>query len=189
MLGLSGAIILLSLGASLLLAFGYVSQIALCTPSNIPFCSRIIILSMRLHRNGDLGACYHARHERALALSRQSEQSRIVILGGVSASGTRSEAKAGAACLVEMDIHGVAIETEDRSRHTLENLLVYRERYPLKEAEMPVLDYQPLAHGALFIAGDRSWDRTSALCCRGEPNGRIEVSASHAVRSATDPLV
>jgi len=139
MLGLSGAIMLLSLGASLLLAFGYVLRIALRTPPDVPLPGRIIVLGMRLNRNGDLGACYHARLERALALSRQSGQSRIVILGGVTTPGTSSEAKAGAACLMEMGVSGDAIETEDRSRHTLENLLLYRERYPLGESEMPVL--------------------------------------------------
>src|ERR1700722_4423508 len=94
---------------------------------------------MRLNGNGDLGPCYQARLERAHALWRQSEHARIVILGGVTARGFRSEATAGAACLLEKGVRQEAIETEDRSRHTLENLVLYRERYPPGQAELTVL--------------------------------------------------
>jgi uncharacterized SAM-binding protein YcdF (DUF218 family) len=155
MLALSGAIILTSLGTSLLLALGYVLRIALRTPSDGPSPARIIVLGMRLNRNGDLRPCYRARLERALALWRQSERTRIVILGGVTTPGTRSEAKAGAACLLERGVRDDAIETEDRSRHTLENLLLYRERYPPGQAELPVLVTSRfhMARSSLLAAG------------------------------------
>lgn len=155
MLGLSGAIMLLSLGASLLLAFGYVLRIALRTPSTVPLSGRIVVLGMRLNRRGGLGTCYHARLERALALSRQSAQSRIVILGGITTPGTASEAKAGAACLVQKGVRRDAIETEDRSRHTLENLLQYREQYPPRETEIPMLITSRfhMARSSLLAAG------------------------------------
>jgi uncharacterized SAM-binding protein YcdF (DUF218 family) len=155
MLGLSGAIMLLSLGTSLLLALGYVLRIALRAPSDGPLPARIIVLGMRLNRNGDLGASYYARLERALALSRQSQQCHIVILGGVTTPGTRSEAKAGAACLMECGMREDVIETEDRSRHTLENLLLYRERYPIGETEQPVLITSRfhMARSSLMAAG------------------------------------
>jgi uncharacterized SAM-binding protein YcdF (DUF218 family) len=94
---------------------------------------------MRLNGSGDIGPCYQARLNRALALWRRSPHSQVVILGGVTTPGTRSEAIAGAACLREQGVPAEAIETEDRSRHTLENLLFYRERRSPDEAELPVL--------------------------------------------------
>ena len=139
MLGLSGAIMLLSLGTSFLLALAYVLQIALCTRPDESSPHRIIVLGMRLNGNGDLGPCYQARLERAYALWRQSERACIVILGGVTARGFRSEAMAGAACLLAKGVRQDVIETENRSRHTLENLLLYRERYPPGQAELAVL--------------------------------------------------
>ena len=139
MLGLSVAVMLLSLGTSLLLALGYVLRIAMRTPSDESPPARIIVLGMRLNRKGDLGPCYHVRLERAFALWRQSERSRIVILGGVTVPGIMSEAKAGAARLREWGVREDAIETEDHSRHTLENLFRYRKRYPSGGTELPVL--------------------------------------------------
>jgi uncharacterized SAM-binding protein YcdF (DUF218 family) len=139
MLGLSGAIMLLSLGTSFLLALAYVLRIAFRTPSDQSSPHRIIVLGMRLNGSGGLDPGYQARLERALALWRQSELARIVILGGVTTHGFSSEATAGAACLLEKDVRRDAIETEDRSRHTLENLLLYRERYPPGQAELTVL--------------------------------------------------
>ena len=139
MLGLSGAIMLLSLGTSLLLTLAYVLRIALRTPSDESSPPRIIVLGMRLNRNGDLRPCYRARLERAIALWQKSKRTRIVILGGVTTPGMTSEAMAGVACLLGRGVRRDMIEAEDRSRHTLENLLLYRERYPTGQAELPVL--------------------------------------------------
>ena len=155
MLGLSGAIMLLSFGTSLLLALGYVLRIVLRTPSDGPPSTRIIVLGMRLNGNGDPDPCYRARLDRALALWRRSERCRIVILGGVTTPGMCSEAAAGAECLRRQGVRSDDIETEDRSRHTLENLLLYRERHPPGWAEPPVLVTSRfhMARSSLLAAG------------------------------------
>jgi uncharacterized SAM-binding protein YcdF (DUF218 family) len=139
MLGLSGAIMLLSLGTSLLLALGYVLRVAWRSPSDGPPPSHIIVLGMRLKRNGEPSACYQARLDRALQLWRRWQRSRVVILGGVTMLGARSEAEVGAAWLRAQGVCADSIETEDRSRHTLENLVSYRERYLTERMELPLL--------------------------------------------------
>lgn len=147
---------LLSLGTSFLLALAYVLRIAFCKAFDEASLHRIIVLGMRLNRIGDPGPCYQARLERALTVWRQSELARIVILGGVTTRGFRSEATAGAACLLERGVRQDAIETEDRSRHTLENLLLYRERYPPGQAaELTVLVTSRfhMARSSLLAAG------------------------------------
>jgi len=155
MLGLSGAVMLLSLGTSLLLAFGYVLRIALRAPPALSSLTHIIVLGMRLNGNGNLDRCYRARLDRALALWRRSERSQIVILGGCTRPGRVSEAKAGAIYLRERGVRAAAIETEDRSRHTLENLVQYRERHPPGRTEQPVLVTSRfhLARSSLLAAG------------------------------------
>jgi uncharacterized SAM-binding protein YcdF (DUF218 family) len=155
MLGLSGAILLLSLGTSLLLAFGYALRIALYAPSCVPLPARIIVLGIRLNGNGNPTPCYQARLDRALTLWQRSESSQIVILGGVTTPGTRSEAQAGALFLRERGVCAAAIEMEERSRHTLENLQQYRQRFPTDLTELPVLvtSRYHLARSSLLAAG------------------------------------
>jgi len=139
MLGLSGAIMLLSLGTSLLLALGYVLRVACHSPPDGSPPARIIVLGMRLNRNGEPSACYQARLDRALRLWRRWQRRPVVILGGLTMPGAWSEAEAGAAWLRARGVRADFIETEDRSRHTLENLLSYRDRYPTERMELPLL--------------------------------------------------
>jgi uncharacterized SAM-binding protein YcdF (DUF218 family) len=139
MLGLSGVVMLLSFGTSLLLALGHVVWVALRTPSDGPPAAHIIVLGMQLTRNGGLSACYRTRLARAAESWRRSERTTIVILGGMTASRSRSEAAAGAAWLLANGVSANSILTEDRSRNTLENLLQYRERYACGCEEPPVL--------------------------------------------------
>ncbi len=139
MLGLSGAIMLLSLGTTLLLAFGYVLRVAWHTPTDGPPPARIIVLGMRLNRDRKPRRCYQARLDRALILWRRCQRCQIIILGGVTMPGALSEAAAGAAWLRARGVRANSIETEDRSRHTLENLLLYRNRCTTERAEPPLL--------------------------------------------------
>jgi uncharacterized SAM-binding protein YcdF (DUF218 family) len=154
-LSLSGAVMLLSFGTSLLLAIVYVVWMALRTPSDGPSASRIIVLGMRLNGNGEPGGCYRRRLERALGLWQRSERSQVVLLGGVTRRGRSSEAEAGAAYLRERGVRADAINTEDRSRHTLENFQLYRQRYPTDRTVLPVLVTSRfhIARSSLLAAG------------------------------------
>jgi uncharacterized SAM-binding protein YcdF (DUF218 family) len=144
-----------SLGASLLLAFGHVLWVALRTPHAGPSGTAIVVLGMRLDAGGEPTPCYAARLDRAKTLWQQARGSRIIILGGSTAPGARSEADAGAAWLRARGVQADRIDIEDRSRHTLENLQHYRERFPVRSAE-PVLLVTSrfhLARSSMLAAG------------------------------------
>jgi uncharacterized SAM-binding protein YcdF (DUF218 family) len=155
MLALSVAVILLSLGTSLVLAFGYVLWIALRTPSSRPHNACIVVLGMRLDAAGEPARCYRARLDRARTLWLRAPDSTIIILGGHTSPGAKSEADAGAVYLRARGVAADRTETEDRSRHTLENLLVYRARFPIRAAERPILVTSRfhLARSSLLASG------------------------------------
>ncbi|HME27836.1 MAG TPA: YdcF family protein [Acetobacteraceae bacterium] len=155
MLALSAVLMLLSLGASLLLAFGHVLWIALRTPCSAPPARRIVVLGTLLDKADEPTKFYRARLDRAWALWQQAQTSEIVILGGSTSPGARSEADAGAAYLRAGGVPADRIRTEDRSRHTLENLLQYRERFPSHTADQPLLVTSRfhLARSSLLAAG------------------------------------
>jgi uncharacterized SAM-binding protein YcdF (DUF218 family) len=155
MLALSMALVLLSVGTSLLLAFGYVLWIALRAPDVAPPATRIIVLGRRLDAQGRPTSFYRARLDRARTLWLRMPASNIAILGGTTLPGVGSEAAAGAAWLRADGVPADRIETEDRSRHTLENLLRYRERFPTRPADLPplVTNRFHLARSSLLAAG------------------------------------
>src|SRR5271166_1974900 len=99
MLVLSVVLMLLSLGASLLLAFGHVLLIALRTSCSGPPGRRIVVLGTRLDKHGEPTKDYRARLNRAWTLWQRTPASEIVILGGSTSPGSRPEADAGAADL------------------------------------------------------------------------------------------
>ena len=156
MLALSVVLMLLSLGASLLLAFGHVVWIALRTPCSRPPVRRIVVFGTRLDKVGEPTKCYRERLNRAWALWQAALASEIVILGGGSASlGARPEADAGSADLRARGVPVDRIRTDERSRHTLENLLQYREQFPVHPADQPLLvtNRFHLARSSLLAAG------------------------------------
>jgi uncharacterized SAM-binding protein YcdF (DUF218 family) len=68
------------------------------------------------------GRDYRARLARALAMMRDGRTRRVLLLGGCS-SGSRSEAEAGHAWLSQQGVpDGTAVEMEEQSVDTLENL-------------------------------------------------------------------
>ena len=155
MLALSFALMLVSLGASLLLAFGHVLWVALRTPNVGPSATAIVVLGMRLDAAGEPTPCYAARLDRAMTLWQQARDGRIIVLGGSTVPGARSEADAGAAWLCAQGVPADRIEIEDRSRHTLENLQHYRERFPVRTAGQVLLVTSRfhLARSAMLAAG------------------------------------
>jgi len=84
---------------------------------------------MRLDPEGKPGPDYQARLRRAAALWTRDKTTEIVILGGRTAAGQPSEAASGAAFLHACGVATRSILIEDRSRHTLENLVLYRAHF------------------------------------------------------------
>ena len=163
MLALSVALMLLSLGVTLLLASGHVLWTALRTPHVAAPGGHIIVLGMRLDEAGEPTRRYRARLDRARALWLRAQGSRIVILGGSTSPGARPEADAGAAYLRARGVPADRLDTEDRSRHTLENLLHYRERFPVLRGGATIAGDQPVSSGPQLAAGCRPWHRTHAV--------------------------
>jgi uncharacterized SAM-binding protein YcdF (DUF218 family) len=82
---------------------------------------------------------YRERLQRAFALWSQAPSSQVVILGGRTAQYAQSEAAAGAAVLCAKGIPQDHILVEDQSRHTLENLVLYREHLRQGGESRPLL--------------------------------------------------
>jgi uncharacterized SAM-binding protein YcdF (DUF218 family) len=129
MLALSTVIIVLSCGTTLLLSLFYVLWIACRTGCDPPNVRRILVLGMRLDALGHPGPDYRARLERAAILHAKHDAAQIVIVGGSTTPGRLSESAAGAIFLQAHNVPAAAILLEDRSRHTLENLMLYRARF------------------------------------------------------------
>ncbi len=72
-------------------------------------------------------AVFRARLEHGAALWRLGWAKTLVVSGGWTGTATRSEAVAGREYLLEIGLPAEAIEIEERSRHTLENLFNVRE--------------------------------------------------------------
>jgi uncharacterized SAM-binding protein YcdF (DUF218 family) len=130
MLAFSIAIILLSGGFTLLISFGHVVWVACRARCDGPNGSRILVLGMRLNTAGEPTPAYRKRLQRALELWSQAQSGKIVVLGGRTAQCAQSEAAAGAAVLRASGVPPEHIWVEDQSRHTLENLRLYREQLP-----------------------------------------------------------
>jgi uncharacterized SAM-binding protein YcdF (DUF218 family) len=154
MLALSIVIIVLSCGTTLLLSFCYVLWIACRTGCDPPNARRILVLGMRLDALGRPCPDYRARLARAAILRTKHDVAQIVILGGSTTSGQPSEAAAGAVFLQAHGIPAAAILLEDRSRHTLENLTLYRARFAAAVGPTVLVTSRfHLARSALLAAG------------------------------------
>ncbi len=139
MLALSTALMLLSGGVTLLVSFGYVLWVACRTPSDGPPRRRILVLGMRLDASGQPTPAYRQRLHRAATLWWRTPSVQIVVLGGRTARDAQSEAAAGAAVLQAGGVPATYILIEDQSRHTLENLRLYRERLAGSQNSPPLL--------------------------------------------------
>lgn len=137
MLALSLAVAALSGGVSVLLALAHVWRVAARTPAHADPAGeggapgRILVLGMRLGRDGRPGPLYRARLDRACALLAAAPGAEVVLLGGRTRPGVPSEAQAGRDHLRARGVPDAAIRLEAESRHTLENLRLYREGFPL----------------------------------------------------------
>ncbi len=118
---LSGLVILLTGGLSWLLVTARVTQVALRTSNLIAPVDWIMVLGRHL-----LGSAvtldYAARLNRAAAVAAAVPQAKILVLVGDTSEGPFTEAEQGRRYLIQRGISAERIHTEDRSRHTLENL-------------------------------------------------------------------
>jgi len=154
MLALSTALIGLSCGATLLGSLGYVAWIAWHARCDAPEGQRILVLGMRLDRHGQPGPDYRARLTRAATLHASDDTAQIVILGGRTTPNLPSEAASGAEFLQHHNVPATAVLLEDRSRHTLENLMLYRERFAAgADLAALVTSRFHLARSSLLAAG------------------------------------
>jgi uncharacterized SAM-binding protein YcdF (DUF218 family) len=110
---------------------------------------------MRLNSTGEPTPAYRERLHRALQLWSQAQSGEIVVLGGRTAECARSEAAAGAALLNANGVPPEHILVEDQSRHTLENLRLYRERLSAGADHRPLLVTSRfhLARSSMLAAG------------------------------------
>jgi uncharacterized SAM-binding protein YcdF (DUF218 family) len=154
MLALSTMLMVLSCSATFLLCLCYVWWIACRTRCDPPKARRILVLGMLLDPLGQPGPDYRARLARAAALRAKHDTAQIVILGGRTRPNQPSEAAAGALFLQACNVPAAAILLEDRSRHTLENLMLYRARFPADaRAIVLVTSRFHLARSSLLAAG------------------------------------
>jgi len=89
-------------------------------------------------------AVFRARLDHGLSLLREEWAPELIVSGGLTGTATRSEAAAGRHYLLERGAEPSAIQVEERSRHTLENLFYVRERLRLLGRAQVLLVSDPL---------------------------------------------
>ncbi|PKM42532.1 MAG: hypothetical protein CVV05_18375 [Gammaproteobacteria bacterium HGW-Gammaproteobacteria-1] len=120
MLFISTLVITLTGGISLLPVLRSVIRVGRDTASHPADVRVVLVPGVRLRR-GEIGADFQCRLERALAL-RADGAAQLVLLGGVTGTADISEAAKGYEYLRGRGIADSAMQLEERSRHTLENL-------------------------------------------------------------------
>ena len=125
-LAISCALLIASLGLTLLVTLIVVFWKAWMTPAVAPRCGRVIVPGHRLGTDGQPSLRFCQRLDRAAALLDASPTATVHLLGGRAIGSTVSEADVGASYLVARGVCSHRIRSEDRSRHTLENLQQYR---------------------------------------------------------------
>jgi uncharacterized SAM-binding protein YcdF (DUF218 family) len=155
MLALSCLVIVCSSGFSLLVALLFVLRVGWTTPADYPRAFRILVLGYQLPADGQPAWVYRQRLERAWALLSASPTSQLFLLGGCARRDVMSEAAAGAIYLQTLGVPAERLCCEERSRHTLENLRLYRDAFPSGPVEATVLVSSRfhLARAGLMAAG------------------------------------
>jgi uncharacterized SAM-binding protein YcdF (DUF218 family) len=155
MLGLSCLVILACGGLTLLAAIVHVVRAGWSAPADAAGASRILVLGYKLPPDGRPDRIYRERLSRSLALSRALPHARMFLLGGRARPGLASEAEAGAVWLQAQGVASGQLRCEDRSRHTLENLRLYRDAFAVGADEPAALVTSRfhIARAALMAAG------------------------------------
>ncbi len=150
---LSSVLVLASLGTSLAAAVAHVAWVGFTAPAKRAGFSRVLVLGMRLGRDGGVPDDYRARLERARTLLDAEPGAEAFLLGGVTGELGVSEAEAGDAWLRRSGIAAARIHTEQKSRHTLENLRHYRADFPPVDRVLLVTNRFHLARSSLLASG------------------------------------
>jgi len=120
MLIFSKLLILLTLGGSYLVALVYVFRSGRRAGTKGQF-DDVLVLGKTLI-NGQIDQDYRLRLDRAAVLNQCHACNRLVLLGGKTDPAWVSEARAGSDYLQQLGVPAQAIQMEEASRHTLENL-------------------------------------------------------------------
>ncbi|MFN7942707.1 MAG: YdcF family protein [Thermoanaerobaculia bacterium] len=89
-------------------------------------------------------ATFRARLEHGARLWHERLAPRVIVSGGWTGRASRSEAEAGSSVLIELGVPAEDILVEDRSRHTLENLVFVRDRLRAAGWQRIILVSDPL---------------------------------------------
>lgn len=142
---LSCAVIMASCGLTLLTTLRHVLRVgrrAGIEPAKVGMkldVSVVVVLGMQLDRHGRITSRFRSRLDRAAALLASRPEATAVVLGGRTRAAAPSEAEAGRDYLVAAGVSSPRIAVEDRSRHTLENLRLYREAFGASPDNLPAL--------------------------------------------------
>ncbi len=120
MLFISTLVIALTGGLSLLPVWLRVIRVGRDTAPRLTDARVVLVPGVRLHQ-GEIGADFLCRLERAAALHAEGAAP-LVLLGGVTGRAAVSEAAKGRDYLRARGVADDAMQLEERSRHTLENL-------------------------------------------------------------------
>ncbi|KAB2874757.1 MAG: hypothetical protein F9K38_15360 [Pseudorhodoplanes sp.] len=131
---------------------------------------------------------YRARLEHGAALWRDGVAPRLLVSGGWTGTATRSEAAAGREYLLAAGVPDAAIETEERSRHTLENLHFVRESLRARGLgrHLPGLCVASGRHGAGHQSRRRHPDPDGRLSRPAATQGRQEGGGAEHGRKESD---
>jgi len=125
MLLVSTLVIIATGGVSLWLVWYRTLRIGRGASARLTEARIVLVPGVRLQQ-GEVGTDYRCRLERALELRAQGAGT-LVLLGGVTSSGSVSEAARGREYLCSRGAAESELLLEERSRHTLENLRYARE--------------------------------------------------------------
>jgi len=120
MLFISTLVITLTGGISLLPVLRRVIRVGRDTATHLTESRAVLVPGVRLQR-GEIGADFRCRLERAAALHADGAAP-LVLLGGITGSAVVSEAAKGHDYLRARGVADGAMQLEENSRHTLENL-------------------------------------------------------------------
>jgi uncharacterized SAM-binding protein YcdF (DUF218 family) len=120
---LTFSLILITLGLPVLAFYLYALRIARSQPGSTQGVDNLFVFGKKLSNEQQIDAEYKRRLDRALRLITDHPQIRLILLGGPSAKGGISEARAGLDYLLSRGMDKKhRIQLEERSRNTLENL-------------------------------------------------------------------
>lgn len=177
-------------GTSLLAAFWHVLRVARAAtadaPHGAPRPRRVIVLGLRLPRDGMPCAAFRARLDRAAALAAREPALAIVLLGGATRPGAPTEAEAGRRHLIAAGLDAGRLGIEARSRHTLENLRNYRAAWGAAAATAPDLLITSRYHLARAVMMARGLGLAVTPCAAEE---RFRATPSLLARLAAEAFL